>query len=58
VAIATGDIKTSETPCTTQVAYELGKEGALKAITINLAQIFGVVDKLGSIVKGEKPNCL
>ncbi len=34
-------------------AYGMGKEEALKAVTINPAEIFGVADKLGSIEKGK-----
>jgi len=35
-------------------AYGLGKEEALKAITINPAKIFGVDDQIGSIEAGKK----
>jgi len=34
-------------------AYGLGKEDALKAITIAPAEIFGVADKMGSLEKGK-----
>lgn len=34
-------------------AYGMGKEEALKAVTINPAEIFGVADKYGSIEKGK-----
>ena len=34
-------------------AYGLGKEEALKAITINPAQIFGIADKYGSLEEGK-----
>jgi len=34
-------------------AYGMGKEEALKAVTINSAEIFGVSDKLGSIEVGK-----
>jgi imidazolonepropionase-like amidohydrolase len=34
-------------------AYGMGKEDALKAITITPAEIFGVADKMGSIEKGK-----
>ena len=35
------------------VAYGLPEEEALKAITINAAEIWGVADKMGSIEKGK-----
>lgn len=34
-------------------AYGMGKEEALKAVTINSAEVFGVADKLGSIEVGK-----
>lgn len=34
-------------------AYGMGKEEALKAVTINAAEVFGVADKLGSIEVGK-----
>ncbi len=34
-------------------AYGMGKEDALKAITITSAEIFGVADKMGSLEKGK-----
>jgi len=34
-------------------AYGMGKEDALKSITITSAEIFGVADKLGSLEKGK-----
>lgn len=37
-------------------AYGMGKEEALKAITINAAEIMGVGDQLGSIEPGKKAN--
>lgn len=37
-------------------AYGMGKEEALKAITINAAEIMGVGDQLGSIEVGKKAN--
>jgi len=37
-------------------AYGLGKEEALKAVTINTAEIFGVDDLLGSIEEGKQAN--
>ena len=36
--------------------YGMGKEEALKAVTINPAEIFGVADKYGSIEKGKVAN--
>lgn len=36
--------------------YGLGKEEALKAVTINPAEIFGVADRLGSIEEGKQAN--
>ncbi|MDW7695601.1 amidohydrolase family protein [Flammeovirgaceae bacterium SG7u.111] len=37
-------------------AYGMGKEEALKAVTIVPAEIFGVADKLGSLEKGKVAN--
>ena len=37
-------------------AYGMGKEEALKAITINAAEIMGVSDQIGSIEVGKKAN--
>jgi imidazolonepropionase-like amidohydrolase len=37
-------------------AYGMGREEALKAITIIPAEIFGVADKLGSIEEGKTAN--
>lgn len=37
-------------------AYGMGKEEALKAVTINPAEVFGVADQLGSIEEGKKAN--
>lgn len=37
-------------------AWGLGKEEALKAVTINAAEIFGVADKIGSISAGKMAN--
>lgn len=37
-------------------AYGMGKEEALKAVTINPAEAFGVSDQLGSIEEGKKAN--
>lgn len=36
--------------------YGMGKEEALKAVTINPAEVFGVGDQLGSIEEGKKAN--
>lgn len=36
--------------------YGMGKEEALKAITINPAEIFGVADELGSLEVGKRAN--
>ncbi len=36
--------------------YGMGKEEALKAVTINPAEVFGVADKLGSIEAGKQAN--
>lgn len=37
-------------------AYGLGREEALRAVTINPAEIFGVADRLGSIEVGKQAN--
>jgi imidazolonepropionase-like amidohydrolase len=37
-------------------AYGLGKEDALKAITINPAEIFGIQDQYGSVEAGKRAN--
>jgi imidazolonepropionase-like amidohydrolase len=37
-------------------AYGMGREEALKAVTINPAEIFGVSDQIGSIEPGKKAN--
>ncbi|MCH7401191.1 amidohydrolase family protein [Belliella kenyensis] len=34
-------------------AYGMGKEEALKAVTINAAEVFGIADKMGSIEAGK-----
>jgi imidazolonepropionase-like amidohydrolase len=41
-----------------QCAYGLSRDDALKALTINAAQIFGVEDKLGSIEPGKMGNII
>ncbi|SMO68652.1 Imidazolonepropionase [Fodinibius sediminis] len=59
VAIATGEIENvRNAPYHAGYAatYGLGREEALKAITLNPAEIFGVDDKLGSIAKGKQAN--
>lgn len=37
-------------------AYGMGMEEALKAVTINPAEIFGVADKIGSLEEGKQAN--
>lgn len=37
-------------------AYGMGKEEALKAVTINPAEIFGMADELGSLEVGKRAN--
>ena len=39
-------------------AYGMGKEAALKAVTINPAEIFGVADQLGSLEVGKSATLL
>lgn len=39
-------------------AYGLGKEDALKAVTINAAEIFGLADQLGSVEVGKVANLI
>lgn len=39
-------------------AYGLGKEEALKAVTINAAEIFGLGDQLGSVEVGKSANLI
>ncbi len=39
-------------------AYGMGKEEALKAVTINPAEIFGVADQLGSLEVGKSANLI
>lgn len=59
VAIATGGVENvRNAPYHAGFAanYGLGKEEALKAITLNGAEMFGVDDKLGSIEKGKQAN--
>lgn len=59
VAIATGgveNVRNAPYHAGFAASYGLGKEEALKAITINTAEIFGVSDKLGSIEEGKQAN--
>lgn len=39
-------------------AYGLGKEEALKSITINAAEIFGIADQYGSVEAGKRANLI
>ncbi|MBA4298896.1 MAG: amidohydrolase [Cyclobacterium sp.] len=39
-------------------AYGLGKEDALRAITINPAEIFGIADQYGSVEAGKRANLI
>lgn len=39
-------------------AYGLGKEEALKAVTINPAEIFGISDQYGSVEAGKRANLI
>lgn len=39
-------------------AYGMGKEEALKAVTINAAEVFGVADRMGSIEEGKDATLL
>ncbi len=39
-------------------AYGLGKEEALKAVTINPAEIFGIADQYGSVETGKRANLI
>lgn len=59
VAIATGEIENvRNAPYHAGYAatYGMGKEEAMKAITLHAAEIFGVADELGSIEKGKQAN--
>ena len=59
VAIATGgveNVRNAPYHAGFAASYGLGKQEALKAITINAAEIFGVSDKVGSIEKGKQAN--
>ena len=39
-------------------AYGMGKEEALKAVTINAAEVFGVANRLGSVRPVKMRRCL
>ena len=39
-------------------AYGIGKEEALKAVTINPAEIFGIADQYGSVEAGKRANLI
>ncbi len=59
VALRTGDTENSRNlPYNAGFAatYGMGREEALKAITINAAEIMGISDQLGSIEVGKKAN--
>ncbi len=59
VAIATGEaenIRNLPYHAGFAATYGLGKQEALKAVTINAAEIFGVDDRLGSIEEGKQAN--
>jgi len=59
VALRTGDTENSRNlPYNAgfAAAYGMGREEALKAITINAAEIMGIGDQLGSIEVGKKAN--
>lgn len=59
VAIATGEsenVRNAPYHAGYAVTYGLGREEALKAVTINPAEIFGVDDLLGSIESGKQAN--
>lgn len=61
VAIATGgteNVRNAPYHAGFAATYGLGKEEALKAITLNAAEIFGVEEKLGSIEEGKQANLL
>jgi len=59
VAIRTGDTENSRNlpyHAGFAAAYGMGREEALKAITINAAEIMGISDQIGSIEVGKKAN--
>ncbi len=59
VAIRSGDTENSRNlpyHAGFAAAYGMGREEALKAITINAAEIMGVADQIGSIEVGKKAN--
>ncbi|MEX0722039.1 MAG: amidohydrolase family protein [Balneolaceae bacterium] len=59
VAIGTGDtenVRNAPFHAGYAATYGMGKEEALKAITINAAEIFGVEEKIGSLEEGKFAN--
>jgi imidazolonepropionase-like amidohydrolase len=59
VAIRTGEtVNVRNLPYNAGYAatYGMGQDEAIKAVTINSAEIFGVADKIGSIEKGKQAN--
>ena len=59
VAIATGEsenVRNAPYHAGYAAAYGLGTEEAVKAVTINPAEIFGVADRLGSLEAGKQAN--
>lgn len=61
IAFLTGsapDVRSLPYHAGTAAAYGLPKEEALKAVTINPAQIFGVADKIGSLEVGKLANVI
>lgn len=59
VAIATGEtenVRNAPYHAGYAAAYGMGTEEAVKAVTINPAEIFGVADKLGSLEEGKQAN--
>ena len=61
IAFITGsssDVRSLPYHAGTAAAYGLSREEALKAVTINPAEIFGVADKIGSIEVGKMANVI
>lgn len=59
IALTSGDVEnTRNLPFNAgyAAAYGMGTEEALKAVTINPAEMFGVADRLGSIEEGKQAN--
>lgn len=59
VALRTGDTENSRNlpyHAGFAAAYGMGREEALKAITINAAEVMGIADQIGSIEVGKKAN--